>query len=374
MVNYCLKDLYQDKTKVILIICGLTASFLMVHISFGMVYGTLDEFTRVVDKTDYDAFITQRNKPIIFMGGFISDDIYEEVVSTKGVKHVDKIIDNYAGFEFEGEENGLPVIGFDVESAQIKPWDMVEGDMEDLKKNNTIIVDEIILKNFPNLKIGDKVVGGVFEDKLEVVGISKNDHRTGQAVIWTSFDVAKRLMYMGNESTYLAILFEEGYDMDTLKGIGKTYDDDIRITSDEDMREMIIDFIINDTGIGGSVGILAIIGFFVAMIVLSITLYQSVTQKLEELVTLKAMGASKKTINNILLGQTLLLVTAAFIVSVIIAALMAPYLTISSSLSVSINPGITILNYVISIGLGMFCSIFSIRKVHKTDPAIIFRA
>ncbi len=366
--------MFQDKIKVILIICGLAASFLMVHISFGMVFGTLDEFTRVVDKTDYDAYITQRNKPIIFMGGFVSDEIYNEIVSKKGVKQVDKIIDNYAGFEFEGEEIGLPVIGFDLDTAQIKPWDMVEGDIKDLKKNNTIIVDELIFKHFPNLKVGDKVIGGVYEDELEVVGISKNDHRTGQAVTWTSFDVAKRMMYFGNESTYLAIIFEDGYDIEVLKRIGEKYDDAIRVVSDEDMREMIADFIINDTGIGGSVGILAVIGFFVAMIVLSITLYQSVSQKLEELVTLKSMGASKKTINFILLGQTLILVTAAFMVSVIIAAIAAPYLTMSSSLSVSLNIGITILNYVISIALGMFCSVFSIRKVHKTDPAIIFRA
>ena len=73
----------------------------MVHISFGMVYGTLDEFTRIVDKTDYDAFITQRNKSMIFMGGFVSDDIDDEVVSTKVVKYVYRIIDNHAGFEFE---------------------------------------------------------------------------------------------------------------------------------------------------------------------------------------------------------------------------------------------------------------------------------
>ena len=374
MVNLTIKDLLQEPIKVILIIMGLAASLLMVHISFGMITGTLDESTRSVDEAGYDVYVLQRNRPNIMMGGQVSDEIYEEILSHKAVKKVDRIIDDWTGIKYEGDDIGVGIYGIDVKNSELQPWDIVEGDVEDIEKGNKIIVDQLIWKFNPDLEIGDKVKAGVFEDELEIVGFCKNTQRTGNPVIWTNFKMAKRLLYMENMSTYLGIKLKSDYKIDELEDIVEKYEDEIKSYTPSEVKENINDFLMNDMGMGGSIGILAGIGFLVAMIVISITLYQSVSQKIEELVTLKALGASKGRINRMIIGQTFILVTFGYLISVVMAVIASPYLTSVSSLTVSINPIVAAINYVIALALGVFCSIFSIRKIQHTDPAIIFRS
>jgi ABC-type antimicrobial peptide transport system permease subunit len=64
----------------------------------------------------------------------------------------------------------------------------------------------------------------------------------------------------------------------------------------------------------------------------------------------------------------------SYILATLLAYIISPTLTIYSSLPVSIDFIWAGIIYGIALALGIICSVFSIRKVHKTDPAIIFRA
>ena len=69
MVNLTIKDLFHDKFRIVLVILGLTVSLLMVHVGMGMMTGSVDQNTRIVDEGDYDAYIIQSNRANIMMGG-----------------------------------------------------------------------------------------------------------------------------------------------------------------------------------------------------------------------------------------------------------------------------------------------------------------
>jgi putative ABC transport system permease protein len=347
----------------------------MVHIGIGMITGVIDESTRLLDEGDYDAYITQRNKPNILMGGHVSDDIYEKVEDLECVEDIDRMIADWTEVKFEDEKISVHVIGFDMRTNHLDPYDIVEGNKDDLKKNNTIIVDEMLkTKSFQNLEVGDKIKGGFTDESLKVVGFCRNAHRTGNAVIWTNYETAIRLLQMENESTYLAVKIKDGYSVDDLKDSLDDEKDKVKAYSTEEMRDQLINFLLFDFGIAGSIGILAALGFVVAMIIISITLYQSVSEKIPEFVSLKALGAKKSYINHILFNQTFIIVSLSYILATLLAYIISPTLTIYSSLPVSIDFIWAGIIYGIALALGIICSVFSIRKVHKTDPAIIFRA
>ncbi len=227
---------------------------------------------------------------------------------------------------------------------------------------------------FPELKVNSKLKAGIFEQKLSVKGFTEHIENFGSPIMFMNFKMAKHIFNMGNESTYLGIKLKDGYSVDQLKDRLKKYDDEIKVFSAEEMKKESEDFIMYDMGIATSIGILAVMGFIVAMIILSITLYQSVIEKIPELVSLKALGARKRLINNIIIGQTVLIVSIAYAISLALAFIFAPSITYFSALPVGINPLVTSVTFGISVLLGIFCSVFSIRKVHSTDPAVIFRA
>lgn len=353
---------------------GLTVSLLMVLVGIGMITGSLDESKRIVENSEYDAFIIQRNRDNIMEGGRVSDDVHDLALTLRGVKDIDKIIDEWVSVEFGDEDTGVAMIGYDIDSDYLEPWEIIEGDKDDLKENNVVIVDQLIKKYFQDIKIDDKLKSGEPEVSLKITGMTQNAQRFGNAMMWTNFETAKNLLHIVNESTYLGVKLRSGYSVDDLEEDLEIFEDVIKVISSEDMERKIEDYLLIEYGIAQSVGILAVMGFIVAMIVISITLYQSVTDKLRELVSLKALGAKKSFINKIIVGQTFLTVTVSFCLATLLALLLAPYLSSISSLAVNVNWLWAVFTYVMSLALGVLCSFIPIRKVHKTDPAIIFRA
>ncbi len=374
MVNLTIKDLFHEKFRISLVILGLTVSLLMVHVGMGMMTGSVDQNTRVVDEGDYDCYIIQSNRANIMMGGSVKDEMYDKVKSISGVEHVDKFIDDWLGVRYKDDDTGVRLVGFKVKTQYFDIWDCIDCDKDDIKKNNSVIVDTIIYKYFPDLNVNSKLKVGGFEDKLKVKGFCENNQVMGNARMWTNYKTAQRLLHMENESTYLAVNLEDGYSVNQLKDRLKRYDDEIKVISAEEMKEEISDYLLFGFGIASSIGIIAAMGFFVAMIIITITLYQSIVEKIPEFVSLKALGARKGLINNILISQTVFIVSISYGISIILAIALAPLLSFYSALPVGVNPVVSLITFGISLGLGVFCSLFSIRKVHKTDPAIIFRA
>ena len=353
---------------------GLTVSLLMVLVGIGMVTGSVDESKRIVEESEYDAFIIQYNRDNIMEGGHVPDYVYDKAISLRGVKDIDKIIDDYVGVRFGDEDIGVAMIGYDSKSDNLEPWEIIEGDKDDLKEDNVVIVDQLIKKYFQGIKVDDKLKSGEPEVSLKIKGMTQNNQRFGTPMIWVNFETAKNLLHVENESTYIGVKLKSGYSVSDLKDDLEILDDVIKVISSEKMKEKIEDYILVEMGIAQSVGILAVMGFIVAMIVISITLYQSVTDKLRELVSLKALGAKKNFINKIIIGQTMSIVTVSFVLAALLALALAPYLSSVSTLAVNVNWLWALFTYVTSLILGIFCSLIPIRKVHKTDPAIIFRA
>ncbi len=374
MVNLTIKDLFKEPTRLVLVVMGLTVSLLMVLIGIGMLTGSVEESQRIIDESDYDAYIIQYNRDNIMEGGRVSDAVYDRVLGLSGVKDVDKIIDDWIGLKFGDDDTGVSMIGYDIESDNIEPWDIIKGNKDDLKEDNNIIIDQLITKFFPNVEIKDKLKAGDLDTSLRITGMSRNNQRFGSPMMWTNLETAKNLLHIVNESTYLCVKLKSDFSVRDLEKALEIFENEIKVISSEEMKEKISDYILVEMGMAQSVGILAVMGFIVSMIVISITLYQSVSDKLRELVSLKALGAKKSFINKILIGQTFLIVSISFVLATILAFFLAPYLSSVSTLAVSVNPLWALFTYVLSLILGIICSLLPIRKVHKTDPAIIFRA
>ena len=284
MVNLTLKDLFSEKFRMVLVILGLTVSLLTVHIGVGMVTGAVDQTTTIIDHGDYEVYIIQSNRPNIMFGGSVSDEMYNKTKKISGVEQVDKFITDWVGVEYKDEFAGVAIMGYKIKTEYFEPWNLIECEKDDIKKNNSIIIDRLITKHFPEIKVDSKLKSGAFDTKLKVKGFTENVQRFGNAIMWTNFETAKSLLNLGNESTYLGVKLKEGYSVDDLKDRLKRYDDEIKVLSADEMRESITNTILYDFGIAFSIGILAVMGFFVAMIIITITLYQSILQKIPELV------------------------------------------------------------------------------------------
>ncbi len=376
MVNLMFRDLIHSKGKFLLILIGLSVSMFLVQYSAGMYNGVLVQSTDAFDRFEFDVWIMEEDAENFFEGGPINDSTYEIIKAMNDVDEAERLI--FANFDFETEDYVADVnlIGYELDSERIEPWDIIKGNIEDLDDENTVIVDESIKNNFPDLEIGDDVQIG--EVEMEIVGFCKNARFMFTPYAWASIETAQNAApFFGNWSIMIGVELGSGYEIDDLEDdINDLIDleiiEEVDIFTKQELKENTHNMIINEGGLGGAIYTLVGLGFFVAMIIITVVMYQSIQEKIPEFGTLKAIGASKGLINKMLIGQVFIYITLSFILGSILTILF-DLMGGGAGMPILLDIFASIYIYLAYLAVGIACSIFSINKVHRIDPAIVFK-
>jgi len=376
MVNLMIKDLLHKKGKLIMILLGLSMSMFLVQYSSGMYHGVLEQSTDALDRFDFDIWVREEDSDNFLMGGQINDTTYEIIKNMREVEEAERLIYADANCETDDYVVGITIIGYEFDSERIEPFDIIKGDVDDLDDENKVIVDESILDNIPDLEMGDDVQIG--DAKMEVVGFCKNARFMFESFVWVSIESAQNVYpFFGNWSTTIGVELESDYDMDDFEDdldelIDLQLIDEVEVFTKEELKENTHNMIINEGGLGGAIYTFVGLGFFVAMIIIAVVMYQTIQEKIPEFGTLKAIGASKGFINKMLLGQVFIYITLSFIVGTILAFLFG-IAGGGAGIPVMLDITTSIFVYIAYLIVGIGCSIFSINKVHRIDPAIVFK-
>ncbi len=202
MVNLMFKDLIYSKGKLVLIMLGLSISITLVQYSMGMFNGVLNSATQAIDRFDYETWVRMEDSDNFLSGGYVNDTTYEKIKDMPDVDHVERLI--FSNEELQTDDNviGITLLGYELDSDEIEPWDIIEGDVDDLAGNNTVILDNSILNSFPDLEVDDRVTIGA--SKMKVVGFCKNAKFMFNPYGWASIESAKKVRpWLGNWSTTL---------------------------------------------------------------------------------------------------------------------------------------------------------------------------
>lgn len=375
MVNLMFKDLIYSKGKLVLIMVGLSISITLVQYSMGMFNGVLSSATQTIERFDYETWVRMEDSDTFLSGGYVNDTTYEKIKAMHDVDEVERLIFSQEELQTDDNVINVQVLGYELDSDEIEPWDIIEGDVDDLEGNDTVIIDNSILEWFPDLEVGDDVQIGATE--MEVVGFCKNAKFMFTPYAWASIESAKKTRpWLGNWSTTLGVKFDSGYDRDDFEDdIDDMIDlgliDEVEVFSKEELIYNTHDMITNEGGLGGAIYIMVGLGFFVAIIILAVVTYQSVQEKIPEFGTLKAIGASKGFINKMMLGQVLIYIAASFLLGTILTIMLGIFM--GTGMPILVDPLTSIYLFLIYLGVGLVTSIFSIQKVHRIDPAIVFK-
>ncbi len=372
MVNITTKDFFENKARFLLVLLGLTVSIVMVNFGIGFLTGVMQDNRSFLEHNPDYMYITDDNRQSIFDGGQVHDRVYNKTAGLSCVDEVERLLIGGAGFKFEDEIVGCTMIGYDI-YGDFGPWDVIKGKEVSLIEDNfTAIVDISIFRYLPDLEIGDKL--DTLEFEVEIVGFVENSKVWGNPMCWVSYYTAERLMHKenSNATTVIAVDLKDGYNEGDLEDKLSKYEDDINILTNDELNERISSEVMNN--MGQSIGMLALMGFIVTMIIVSATMYSTVMEKIPQLVSMKALGAGQGFINRILIGQVIFLITAAFLLAGIVTFAMAPIVNSLTVYGVGFEMFWLAFTYGLCLLLSIFCTLVSLRKVKKTDPAVIFRA
>jgi putative ABC transport system permease protein len=386
-----IKMLVGDRAKYLGIIMGLTFASLLITQQLAIFLGLMTRtYGAITDLSQPDVWVMDPKVQFI-------DDIKPlqdtELYRVRGVQGVEWAVPLYKGLLKARLDNGnfqtCNVFGLDDATLIGGPPEMIEGKLEDLRRAESVIVDDVgatgKLAKTPTgangeplpgvdpvpLKVGDTLE--VNDHRATVVGICKVSRTfQSQPVLYTTYNRATTFAPKERKLlSFVLVKAKPGEDVDALCN---------RITSvtglaaytRQGFKDKTFGYFMKYTGIPINFGIAVVLGFIVGTAIAGQTFYSFTLENLRHFGALKAMGAGNGQLLKMILLQAVLVGAIGYGLGVGLATLFGKATT-GSELAFYLPWHLLIFSAVAVMLICILSALLSIKKVIQLEPAIVFK-
>lgn len=274
----------------------------------------------------------------------------------------------------DGAQELVEIIGYNPSAPAGAPWEMASGSSAAVGAGK-MIVDESASQRLGELRLGS--FWKVNDRRLELVGISRGARTfTTAPIVFISYDLAQEIspdVSRRPVAAYIAIKLRNEEDAERVAAsLRREFKDNEILTTPAFVKRTVLYWTIQ-TGMGAAFCLTALLGLVVGAGTIGQTVFANTMEHLGEFATLKAMGASPRDLNTIILAQAGVDAGLGFAVAAPLAILSkAPLETMGVTLAIS--PMLVAGLFCVTLITALAAAFFSIRRVQKLDPATIFRS
>jgi putative ABC transport system permease protein len=384
-MNYvALKMLIGDTAKYLGIIMGLTFASLLITQQLAIFCGLMSRTY---------GMLTDFSQPDIWaMDGQVQfiDDVKPlqdtQLYRVRGVKGVEWAVPLYKGSIRARLDSGsfqtCNVFGLDDASLVGGPPIMLEGSLGDLRRSESVIVDDV--------GAGDKLAHLAADGKTKIplkVGdtMELNDHRAvvvgicrvtrtwqSQPVIYTTY--TRATTYAPTERKLLSFVMIKARGGENIPALCKRIHAQTGLDAEStaEFRDKTFWYFMVHTGIPINFGISVFLGFIVGTAIAGQTFYQFTHDNIRHFGALKAMGAGNFMLLRMILLQAAIVGVIGYGLGVGGAAFMG-YQGRNSELAFLLPWQLLLFTALSVMMICMLSALLSIKKVIQLEPAIVFK-
>lgn len=374
MVDLATKSLLHDKLRFFITVSGVAFAVMLVFVQVGLFLGLMDNASLTIEHLNADLWVTSHNTANIDFAHTFPETYIKRVRSIPGVASADNLIVWFMNVSLpNGAVEGTEVYAMEDFERWHFPWNVTEGNREDLRRGNYCMVDDSAQKRWGDFRVGEyreilgrrlKITGRALDAKsFTTTPLTFMDYRLAQSLNPSE---------LRGHTTYILVKLAPGTNRAQVqKEIRQRLPyNDVFTTSEWAQRSR--NYWIVSTGLGLNMYITVFLGCLVGIVVVAQTLYTSTMEHIREFGTVKAIGGGNRHIYAILGKQATIAAVVGFALGAVMAYAMQPLihkidlkLVIPNSLSVAVFVG--------AILLCLAAAMVSFRKVASIDPALVFR-
>ncbi len=385
----------------------------LVTIQTGILKGFTRSTTLLIDSSAADIWVASENivnfeltEPFPYLQVQRAGEI-------EGVARAEALIIGSGRWYSDGKLTTLRVFGFDPDGQLFRPGQVSSAAINALNEPYSALIDRTNMRSFRIDNVGDTArirqlpvtVVGVTRDTQSLVSskfvfasllnanayissgfsseltcqLGEGDLTCVNAYQRDSNEARANLAEPGPLSsdspvTYVLIKAAPGEDLQLLK---QRIESELSGTKAFTKNELISStqaYWQNRTGIGFILGLGAIVGVIVGMVVVAQILYTSVSENLREFGTLKAMGASDWDIYSVILEQSLWMALLGYVPGLLLCWGVGTWTAATQGIVVLITPVSAVGVLGITVVMCVGSAVFAIQKVTRVDPGIVFKA
>ena len=375
MVDLALKMLLHDKMKFFITVAGVAFAVTLVLVQVGLFLGLLDNATVTIERTNADIWVASRETPNVDFAHTFSDSLVQRVRSAPGVERADNLIVNFLTISLpNGAQEGVIIYALDHFEAWNLPWDVRQGNLNDLKRGRFLFLDDSSIRRYGAFRVGD--YREVQQTRLKIIGrTAEAKSFTTTPIAFMDFDRAQALSpeNLHGMTSYILVKVARGADVNAVKAeIQKRLPyNDVYLKNEWAHRSR--NYWITSTGLGLNLFVTVFLGCMVGIVVVAQTLYSSTMEHIKEFGTVKAIGGGNGDIYKLLAEQATIAAVVGYVLGVVQAFAIQPLIG-KIDLKLLIPDGFLFAVFFGSLVMCLAAAMISFRKVAGIDPALVFRS
>ena len=374
MVDLATKSLLHDKLRFAITVIGVAFAVTLVFVQVGLFLGLLDNASVAIEHIDADLWVTSHDVMNIDFAHTFPETRVNRVRSIAGVGRADNLIVWFMNIALPtGAVEGTEIYALEDFQRWNMPWNVVEGNLRDLRSGNYFFLDSSATKRYGPFRVGE--YREILDTRLKIIGRTDDAKSfTTTPLAFIDYHLAQRLnpSQLDGNTTYILVKLAPGADINAVRAeIQRRLPYNDVYTRDEWARRSR-NYWVESTGLGLNMYLTVFLGCLVGVVVVAQTLYTSTMEHIKEFGTVKAIGGGNADIYAILGKQATIAAIAGFALGAVQAYAIRP-LIYKIDLKLVIPHSLSIAVFIGSILLCLTAAMISFRKVAKIDPALVFR-
>jgi putative ABC transport system permease protein len=368
MLRLAFRNLFQNKVRLIISVGGVALALLLILSLDAIFTGVERRITVYIDNSGADLFVAQSGVRNMHMASSsLPDTVRRKVKAVSGVASATPIL-YLSNNVVMGEERNLAyIIGLPDDAEFGGPWRVSSG--RRLPLEGEAIIDRNVAEK-SGVNLGDEVE--ILGEEFEVVGLTEETSSLVNSVAFISMADFEDLRGTYDTFNFLLVKILDGQSpqvvveriQDQVRDVTVQLRGDFANQERQVVKDMSTDVIT----------IMNLIGFFIGLAVLALTVYTATLARRGEYGVLKALGARNGHLYRAVLAQAVLSVVFGFGLSLAITVLLAAIVT---RLGLSMVLEISALSLLkvgsLSLVIAGIAAILPIRQIAGLDPAMVFR-
>ncbi len=372
IIKLAAKNLFFDRLRFIATIIGIVFSIVLVNVQMGLFVSFGRMVTTMIDHASTDLWIVPQGTRSFEDPAPLDESERFRALSVKGVADAVPIVIGFSEWRVPGgKATPIFIIGSPMKGQGLQPWNVVEGNLDSLAIPGAVAVDK---SYFDRLAVkGMGAVAQIHDTKVQVRVVSDGIRSfTTTPYIFATLDRARTFIGMpSNKDTYVLVHLAPDANLEKVRTkLQQTLSNVDVLTSDE-FGDRSRSFWLFGTGAGAALFAGALLGMIVGTVIVAQTLYSSTKDHLYEFATLRAIGSSSVYIYTVIIVQALVSAVIGFSIAAAIGVLVVNA-TADSALPIAMPLGLTVMLFLLTVGMCVVSAVSAILKVMRMDPAMVF--
>ncbi len=367
------RNLFHDKVRLTVTLTGIVFSVVLIVVQLGLFIGFTTATSNLIDHSGADLWITSKNVPYVEQGVAFSERKLNQVRAGPGVADAQKIIAHWTQWKrHDGGEDSVQIVGINVDDPMERPWNLVEGTVQDLKAPDAVIMDELYKQ-----KLGVTHTGEVFEIggyRARVVGFTRGIRSfTTSPYVFTSFKNAQNYTRLREDQTYFILVrVAPRADLKQVRNQILNNVTDVEVFTTAQFSRMTTFYWMFTTGAGVAVLIAAVLGLVVGFVVVAQTIYATTVDHIREYGTLKAMGAPNSYVYKVIMEQAGISAVIGYVLGMIVSVFVV-HASQEGGAAILMPTWMAVGMFFLTLLMCVGAALVSINKVMRIDPAMVFK-